>query len=175
MPASPGSTYLRTDGSVSNTLYVKESANDNTSWDPLGIAGVVTYGKRVAYSAVTSSILVTSVSNTIATPTVVPSGPSITLPSDSHTYRVTLRAPSVYPAAQQIVQIGIGTGALSADLYAYSQIGYSGELNASCYVEADVVGTGQTINCYVTSGSGGNVTLAAQTYSPASLSAILIV
>jgi hypothetical protein len=173
LPASQGSTFLRTDGSPAATLYVKESASDGTGWDAMGIG--TAYGQRVAYSAITSPVTATSASSTPTSMTAIPGAPSITLPNDSFTYRVTLSAPSMYPSAQQITAIGIGTAGTA--ILKYTIAGYSSELDAPCYVQVDVTGSSLSaaaVGCYAYASSGGNVTLGASAIGPAELSAVRV-
>lgn len=168
VPASPGSTWTSTGGGTGTTLYVKEAAADNTGWDAVGSGAG--YGRRVAYSAITTGVSVTGATS-LTTMTALPGAPSITLPAGG-IFRVTLNASFMQVSSQQFLAIGIGTGASAILKYCYS--GTSGETSAPCVIETDVTGTGQVITCYAYASSAGTVTLGAAANAPAELSAVLV-
>lgn len=86
---------------------------------------------------------------------------------------MTLSAPSLEPSSQQVCGIGIGTSTTA--ILKTTLIGFSGELNGPCFVQVDVVASGQTINCYAYAGSSGNVTIGCGAAAgPAELSAVLV-
>jgi hypothetical protein len=171
LPASPGSLFLRTDGSTSTTLYVKETGNGSSGWNPFG--STLPYGQRAAYSSSTSGSMSANTSgSTLTTMVAISSSPSITLPNDGHTYRISLSAPAMQPASQTPTAIGVGTAASAILKYTFA--GFSGELEAPCFVQTDVVASGQTISCYAYSAGGVTVTLGAASNAPAELSAVLV-
>jgi hypothetical protein len=175
LPASVGSTYTRQDGSSGTTLYVKESGNGTTGWDAMvSGGGGLSYGNRVAYASSngTPAMSAVTTSSTLTSMIAVSNAPSITLPNDGHTYRVTLSAASIQVNIQQPAAIGLGTTATT--ILKYTFVGFSGELEAPCYVQIDVVASGQTIGCYAYAASGGTVTIAAAANAPAELSAVLV-
>jgi hypothetical protein len=150
-----------------SALYARQDHDHGLPAAPLP------YGQRVANSAITSPVTQNSVTTTgPATMTAIVGAPSIPLPDDGHTYRVSLMFSSVSPSPQTIVYIGFGTST-TAILLAGQQ-GYSAELDAVFHLIYDVVGSGQTINCYVSALATTNVTLNAGPHTPCTLSAVLV-
>ena len=113
-------------------------------------------GAQAAYQAVTSSFSFTLSSSSSGT--WFASGgtpPQITLPNDSNTYRVMLRASSFTSNQSQTSSVGIGTSTTHILAAQTSGEGAVNQLGVPVTVEAaSVTGSGQTITVYAQYSSG---------------------
>jgi hypothetical protein len=155
--ASPGSQFLRTDGGIGATLYIKETASTSRGWVAYGAGGSL--GGQAAYAVITASV---SQVLTASTWTAISGAPSITLPNDGNTYRVKLSGPGaqISTAATAYVSLGTSpTGILATNLANYFQAA-TPYPNAECEAQK-VTGSGQVITVYGFCASAFTLTLVA--------------
>jgi hypothetical protein len=165
LAASPGSLWSQTD---TGGLWLKESGDGTTGWVAIGGGTGTAIGGQGAYAGITATV---TEDVTATTWTAVAGAPSITVPNDGNTYRLSLTLPYIElsGAAQLIIGIGTSTSAILS----YSQVNV-GAASVPLQIRVDlqkITGSGQVVGVYAYCYSSLTVSLEAYSNAPCELAA----
>jgi parallel beta-helix repeat protein len=169
MAASPGSLYSQTDV---GGLYLKESGDGTTGWVAVGGGTGTAIGGQGAYASITATV---TQAVTAITWTAVSGAPSITLPNDGNTYRLSLTVP--YAELSGAAQLIVGIGASASAILGYSQVNV-GAASVPVLMRVDlqkITGSGQVVGVYAYCYSSLTVSLEAYANAPCELAAYRVV